>query len=183
MVKTITFTVSTYKTLTGAGKARLVMAVTGVKDENGTELPAEYRNVFLYSKPASETGEVSVQLCSRLSPAPVERFNELDLKQYGTVHPASWDELPAAAPVLTPELDIEDAVIASDIDLGPFAADRYFVSSVLVVEGSHPTVATVQEYVTGMLEALKASYAVYMNDFSTVTDTDLYPTGWEVYEL
>ena len=183
MTKSITFDLDIRRTTGAAGMARLVISVASVADENGEYLPDDYRRIFLVAKPEADTGSISVLDCDFIDYAPVERFNEVYRRTYGTDNPAVWDDLPEATPVLTPESDIEDATVPSDVNLGAFVNDRLITSSVRVVDGSYSTLATIQEEVLAAVAELKEKYAEYVNDFSTVADTSLYPTGWEVFEV
>lgn len=183
MTRSILFGVSVRRTSSEAGIDRMVISIDEVKDQDGNDLPESWKRILLFSKPESITDAVSIEECTMIGYAPVERFNEVKKKTYGTSSPADWDSLPEAVPVLTPELDVEDATVPSDAYLGQYVNDRLITSSVMVLRGSYSTLATLKESFFENLKDIKDRYAVYVNDFSTVTDISLYPTGWEAYEL
>jgi hypothetical protein len=183
MTKSITFSIDVRRTLGSAGMARLVISVSDVVDENGDYLPEAFKRIFLVSKPEALTAEVSVEDCNFIGYAPVERFNEIHKRDYGDAEPADWDSLPYSTPVIAPDGEIEDATVPSDTSLGSFVEDRIITSSVRVVEGSFATLATIQEELLEAVANLKDKYGEYSNDFSTVVDLSLYPTGWEVFEV
>jgi hypothetical protein len=169
----------TYKPLYSGG-VRYTAEVEDITDGAGSSLPYDYRKLFLYHKPsgAGHTDAMEAEDCEYQGLVPVHAFNLVGKPLFGTVQPATWEELPETDVVKGPDLEVDTVTLPSDADLGAYAVDRIVASPALVFTGNQQGVHTFNADLKAALTRFKEAYAAYTG-INTMMNITVYPEGWE----